>query len=221
MCGRFVQYSGIADFLEELGGPGEIASGYDNMPLDRYNVAPGTRVKLLRSSPQGMMIDYLNWGWAPHWATRMQKPINARVEKVAESKFYRQVWPHRCVIPANGWYEWVDEGGPRKQPYYIHLKNHHPMFFAAIGEFDGNEERNGFVIITADAEGGLLDVHDRRPIVLPPRSAREWLDQDTSTNRAAAILSEPASKAEDFVWYAVDRAVGNVRNQGARLIEAL
>ncbi|EPU1531249.1 TPA: SOS response-associated peptidase family protein, partial [Pseudomonas aeruginosa] len=81
------------------------------------------------------------------------------------------------------------------------------------------EERHGFVIITADAEGGMIDIHDRRPVVLSPELAREWVDGATPPERAEQMVLQEGEAPEVFTWYRVDRAVGNVRNQGAHLIE--
>ena len=105
-----------------------------------------------------------------------------------------------------------------KQPYYIHLKTNKPMFFAAIGGFTGHLDRDGFVIITADAKGGMVDIHDRRPVVLTPELAREWLSAETDSAKAQAIIEKATSDADKFEWYEVDRAIGNVHNQGSELI---
>jgi len=218
MCGRFAQYSGTLDFLEALAATLPVTGGYDNVPIARYNVAPATRVRLFRSGANGLVIDSVFWGWAPAWATRMSKPINARIEKVAVSRFYRQIWPHRCLIPANGWFEWLSRPAGGKQPYYIHASDDAPLFFAGVGQFE-QRDSDGFVIITADAEGGLLDIHDRRPVVLPPAIARKWLNSETSRTEAERLLLQHSAAAEDFSWHAVGKAVGNVHNQGEKLIE--
>lgn len=75
------------------------------------------------------------------------------------------------------------------------------------------------MIITADSAGGMVDIHDRRPVVLPPDLAREWLDPATPPERAEQIVLHQGEPAEAFTWYTVSRDVGNVRNQGAYLIE--
>jgi len=75
------------------------------------------------------------------------------------------------------------------------------------------------VIITADSAGGLLDIHDRRPVVLSPALGHEWLDPATPRERAEQMLLMQGETSEVFEWYKVDRAVGNVRNQGAELID--
>lgn len=83
MCGRFVQYEGMAILIEELSPQIELFSGYDAQPIDRYNVAPSTRVQVLHAAKDGLHIDAVKWGWAPFWAKgKRPDPINARVETV-------------------------------------------------------------------------------------------------------------------------------------------
>ncbi|KXK72472.1 hypothetical protein BC89_01185, partial [Pseudomonas monteilii] len=144
----------------------------------------------------------------------------ARVEKVAHGPFFREIWPHRAITPIDGWYEWVDEGGPKKQPYYIRRQDGRPALCASIGQFTGTE-RDGFVIITADAQGGMVDVHDRRPVVLSPELAYEWIEAAMPSERAEQLVLNLGEPAEAFDWYRVGIAVGNVRNQGAELINPL
>ncbi|MFD1260457.1 SOS response-associated peptidase family protein [Entomomonas asaccharolytica] len=219
MCGRFAQISRLKEVLEELARRLEQEEVNDNL-TGRYNIAPQSMVKILRVNDQKVIVDNVHWGWKPFWAKDMQPPINARIEKVASSKFYSQIWPHRCLIPANGWYEWVKEGSS-KQPYYIHLKTNKPMFFAGIGHFKENSDNNGFVIITADSQGGMIDIYDRRPVVLTPEYANEWIDSNTTLTRAEKIINDHYRKPKDFDWYKVSEAVGNVRNQGKELIKPI
>lgn len=161
-------------------------------------------------------------GWRPHRAKDRAAPINARVEKVAHGPFFRAIWPHRAIIAINNWLEWVDEGGPKKQPYLIRHRDQSPILCAAIGQYPNEEhgsgEHDGFVIITADSAGGMVDVHDRRPVVLSPELAREWLDPATPKERAEQMALHQGEPSEEFEWFQVDRAVGNVRNQGPELI---
>ena len=96
------------------------------------------------------------------------------------------------------------------------------MFYGALAQVTpGLEPRedDGFVIITAASDSGMVDIHDRRPLVLTPELANEWLDPATSAKRAEEIAKECCSPVEDFEWYPVCKAVGNVRNQGAKLVE--
>lgn len=227
MCGRLAQYRSMLDYLSELGSDQELIGPMSDLPIERYNIAPSTRVHLLHSTASGLAVAAVRWGWMPHWAKgKMPPPINARVEKVATGAYFRQIWPNRALVAADGWYEWVrDETDPkRKQPYFIRRHDGSPCFFATVGQYPSeaeSREDDGFVIITADAEGGMIDVHDRRPVVLSPELAREWVDSATSTLRAEQMLLHHGRPSEDFEWFQVDRAVGNARNQGAELIKPI
>jgi putative SOS response-associated peptidase YedK len=98
------------------------------------------------------------------------------------------------------------------------------MFYGALAQVTpGLEPRedDGFVIITAASDSGMVDIHDRRPLVLTPEMALEWMDPSTDAVRAEAIVRECCRPVEDFEWYAVGKAVGNVRNQGTGLIEPI
>ncbi|MFU7316055.1 SOS response-associated peptidase [Pseudomonas aeruginosa] len=222
MCGRLSQYTGLHEFVDALSMPNALVNLVGEQP-ERYNVAPSTAVTTLRLEGDALVAQAIRWGWRPFWARDRAAPINARAEKVATSRFYNSAWRHRALCPVSGWFEWVAEGGPRKQPFHIQHRDGSPILCAAIGQFPGLDdepgEQHGFVIITADAEGGMVDIHDRRPVVLSPELAREWLDPATPPERAEQIVLHQGEPAEAFTWYAVSRDVGNVRNQGAYLIE--
>ncbi|MDH0729212.1 SOS response-associated peptidase family protein [Pseudomonas sichuanensis] len=225
MCGRFAQYQGLADYLRELQAEQDVVSGYDNHPIARYNVAPGSRVLVLHNAEDGLRIDPCHWGWAPFWAKdKRPAPINARVETVTTGKFFKALWPQgRALVMADGWYEWVaDPQDPkRKQPYFIRLKSGAPMFMAALAEVRPGLEANegdGFVIITAASDAGMVDIHDRRPLVLGAEHARMWIDPELSAVEAERVAREQCLPVEAFEWFAVGRQVGNVRNEGAELI---
>ncbi|WP_338722890.1 SOS response-associated peptidase family protein [Pseudomonas tolaasii] len=225
MCGRLTQYRGIHDFVAALSMPNALVNSVGEQPLERYNVAPSTPVALLHLENGLLHADLVRWGWRPHWAKDRAPPINARVEKVANGPFFRAIWPHRAIAPIDSWFEWVDEGGPKKQPYLIRRRDGAPVLCAAIGQLPDADEGagvdDGFVIITADSAGGMLDIHDRRPVVLNPLLAREWLDPATSRNRAEQLVLFQGEPSEVFEWYRVDTAVGNPRHDGAHVIEPI
>lgn len=222
MCGRLSQYHGIHDFVDALSMPYPLVNSIGDQPLERYNVAPTTQVVLLRLEEKKLHADLVRWGWRPHWAKDRAAPINARVEKVAHSAFFRAIWPHRAIAPIDNWFEWVDEGGPKKQPYLIRRRDGRPALCAAIGQFSAEpNEHDGFVIITADTAGGMIDVHDRRPVVLAPELAREWLTPTTSNQQAEHMALNLGEPSEAFEWFRVGAPVGNARNQGPSLIEKL
>ncbi|MND76957.1 putative SOS response-associated peptidase YedK [compost metagenome] len=93
---------------------------------------------------------------------------------------------------------------------------------AAIGStpFERGDEAEGFLIMTSAADKSLVDIHDRRPLVLSPEAARKWMRQDVSGREAEDIISDGTVPADKFIWHAVTQAVGNPRNQGPELIEA-
>ena len=225
MCGRLSQYRGIHDFVAVLSIPDALINHVGDAPLARYNAAPTTALAVLHQHEQQVCADNLRWGWRPHWAKDRAAPINARVEKVAHGLFFRAIWRQRLIVPIDNWFEWVDTPDSGRQPWLIRRADQGPVFCAAIGQFPtpGTQTRedDGFVIITADSAGGLLDIHDRRPIVLCTDLAREWLDPATPVERAEQMLLFEGESSEAFAWHKVDKAVGNSRNQGAQLIEAI
>ncbi|MGB3122833.1 MAG: SOS response-associated peptidase family protein [Pseudomonas sp.] len=225
MCGRLTQYRGIHDFVAALSMPNALVNTVGEQPLERYNVAPSTQVALLHLENNLLHADRVRWGWRPHWAKDRAPPINARVEKVANGPFFRAIWTHRAIVPIDNWFEWVDEGGPKKQPYLIRRRDRAPVLCAAIGQLPDADEGagldDGFVIITADSAGGMVDIHDRRPVVLAPQLAREWLDPATPRGRAEQMLLFQGEPSEVFEWFRVDSAVGNPRHDGPHVIEPI
>ncbi|WP_112289699.1 SOS response-associated peptidase family protein [Rahnella sp. AN3-3W3] len=188
MCGRFTQYEPRSHYIEVLAPDKEFASGIDDIPIDRYKVAPGTRVLLLNQRDDKIYLDPVSWGYQPGWAKESKRPpmINARVETVATSRMFKPLFEHgRALVMADGWYEWKKDRSDSKikQPYFIYHKSHVPLFLAAISRYHpgaaGTPEDDGFVIVTAASDHGLLDIHDRRPLVLDPVKALEWLNGDT------------------------------------------
>ncbi|MGE8046982.1 SOS response-associated peptidase family protein [Pseudomonas monteilii] len=228
MCGRYSIYASMDHYLRQLSLDLVVINGYDHEPINRYNVAPSTRVEVIRQIGDELTVERVKWGWSPLWAKgKRPDPINARAETVVTGKFFKGLWPGgRALAPANGWFEWIpDPTEPkRKQPYYITGADGAPLYFAALAEVHQSlepDERDGFVIITAPADQGLIDIHDRKPLVLTPQTALEWLAPTTSPERAAAIVETECRQAGDFRWYPVGKAVGNVRNQGAELIRPI
>ncbi|TNV22811.1 SOS response-associated peptidase [Buttiauxella sp. B2] len=222
MCGRFSQSQTREDYLSYLADEAERNIPYDPEPIARYNVAPGTRVLLLSERDEKLHVDPVHWGYAPAWWDKTPL-INARVETAATSRMFKPLWQHgRAIVFADGWFEWKKDG-EKKQPYFIHRADGKPIFMAAIGStpFERGDDAEGFLIVTTAADKGLIDIHDRRPLVLSPEAARTWMRQDIGGTILEDLVVQGAVAADKFAWYQVTRAVGNVRKQGSDLINPI
>ncbi|WP_337022484.1 MULTISPECIES: SOS response-associated peptidase family protein [unclassified Pantoea] len=221
MCGRFAQYSSRDEYFESLGlTPEEIL--YDPEPIGRFNVAPGTKVLLLNQRDEELHLDPVYWGYGPEWWDK-QPLINARGETAATGRMFKPLWNHgRAIVPADAWYEWKRDG-EKKQPYLIYHKKNEPLFFAAIGKapYDIDHGHEGFVIVTAASNKGMVDIHDRRPLVLSADAVLEWLSEETTPARAQEIAHDATVPEKAFTWHPVSAKVGNIHNQGANLIEEI
>ena len=168
-------------------------------------------------------------GLRPIVGTGKRPPaINARVETAATSKFFRDIWQTgRAIVPADGWYEWKkDAANPKiKQPYYITLRSGEPMFSLRSGGFSEASleprDGDGFVVITSSSAAGMLDIHDRRPLVLSPEYAALWMQQELLPLKAEELALAHGLCVEEFEWHPVGKDVGNVRNDGPELINRI
>lgn len=173
MCGRFAQASAPQE-LADLFGLVELP------PMEPvYNVAPGTSPAILRVDKNGIReMVRGSWGLVPFWVKKPEsfKPfINARAETVTEKPSFRSAIKHgRCVVPVDGFYEWAP-GTPHKIPVYFTAPDGGPLFLAGISE---SGKRDTFAILTREAEGPMLPVHDRQPVILNPEKILDWLSPD-------------------------------------------
>ena len=138
------------------------------------------------------------------------------------NRMFKLLWQHgRAICFADGWFEWMLEG-EKKQPYFTHRKDGKPIFMAALGRvsFERGDEAEGFLSVAAATDQGLVDIHDRRPLVLVPEASRGWMRQDIGGKEAQEIAADGSVSADHFTWHHVSRAVSNVKNQGPELIEA-
>lgn len=213
MCGRIRQAGDGEQYMETLRwNPRGLLD--DDKRL-RYNVPPGTRPLVMHRLGDGAeQADCLFWGYKPPWYKR-GPASNARLDTVLKgSPFWKPLLTHRIIVPAEGWYEWTGDKGD-KQPWFISPKDKRPILMAGITAWVPGREvlaETGFAVITDDAAGGMVDIHDRRPICLTPDDALAWVDPGTHVDDALALLSTGRPESA-FQWWQVIRAVGNSRYQ--------
>lgn len=223
MCGRFTQ---LAPWPEVWAFSQPLVLATPDAPLmPRWNLAPSTAAWVIASDGQGgAKAGAMRWGLVPHWAADAKggfTTINARLETAAEKPAFRGSWQRRrCLVPANGYYEWVSDADGRKQPYYLQPAEAPLLMFAGLWDRwiapDG-EAMLSFSIVTEAAEGDMAALHHRRPLMLQGRQFADWL---SAAPEALPTLLAGAPRPR-LRWHAVGPAVGNARNEGSALVEPL
>ena len=218
MCGRFTQYSSPQRYAELFG----INSGLAHN--ERYNVTPGTDILACRLSMEGNReLVPLHWGLVPSWSKGPDKRysmINARAETVATKPAYRAPFRrHRCLIPADGFYEWHEENG--KQPYYIHRADNMPLAFAGLWDHwdDGAGDRiESCTIIVCEVNRLMRPIHERMPVILNADVFDAWLESE-DTEYLQSLLKPDEETELDI--YPVSREVNYPKNDYAGLLDHL
>jgi putative SOS response-associated peptidase YedK len=212
MCGRFALYSDYPKLSAALKLPLE----EPEQPLtQRYNVPPGTYITAVRHADDEapLVMDELWWGYRPHWAIdKAPQPINATVEKVATSSYFKGAFAHhRCLVPADGWFEWVPVDG-KKQPHFLCREDREPLWLAGIWaeRADGTP---GCAIITEPARGAAKEIHSRMPLALDSGSLEPWLDPDL-TDRETIRSVVHHLDAELITYWPVSPRVNRPGNDG-------
>jgi putative SOS response-associated peptidase YedK len=224
MCGRYAsarspdELTLVFDALD--GTAGEV-------PPPDYNVAPTKPVYAVRSRDTSRRLDVLTWGLVPSWAkdrTIGSRLLNARAETLGDKPAFRSAFARRrCLIPADGWYEWAPrEHGPGRQPYYLTPADGSVLAFAGLWEVWGTAEDRLLTctVVTTASQGALTDVHDRMPLVLPPDRWATWLGEGPERSPADLLAPTPAEMVGALEIRPVGPEVGNVRNNGADLVTA-
>jgi len=215
MCGRYTL---------ALPDPGAIRDrfpiGEEIEPRQRFNVAPGDDVLVVTTDRAGAPHgELLRWGLVPSWAKTPDtglKMINARLETVTERPAYRRAFQRfRCLIVADGFYEWQRVTGARKQPFHITRDDGGLFAFAglwSIWHAPDDTTLRTCTIITRPANAAICALHDRMPVILAPETESAWLDTGTPAERLDAILT--GLPAERTALMAVSTAVNDARYDG-------
>jgi putative SOS response-associated peptidase YedK len=224
MCGRFVSAT----------PPDQIARYFDAVddtaqaPEANFNVAPTTDIFAIRSDGQVRRLEQLHWGLVPFWAKDPSignRMINARAEGIADKNAYKRAFrKRRCIIPADGFYEWkVVPGQKKKQPMYIHRPDGEPLAFAGLWEVwrskdDPDQQLQSCTIITGAPNEKIAEIHDRMPVILPPSAWDAWLDPELDDLDVLGKLLVPAP-ASLLTVHPVGFDVNNVRNNDPHLVD--
>jgi len=225
VCGRYVQASS-PELLAERFGVDDVQVK-EHAPA--YNVAPRAEVPAVRRRKDRTVLSRLRWGLVPSWAKDPKigdRLINARAESLAAKPAYRTAFAkRRCLIPADGFYEWqARPGQKRKQPMFVHRRDGEPMAFAGLWEAWRDPEQGEdadwlrtCAIVTTTANDLLAPIHDRMPVILPESAWDTWLDPDPDS-RALQSLLVPAP-AELVVAYPVSPLVNSAKHDGPELVQ--
>jgi len=216
MCGRFALKASPTELITFF----KIAECIDFAP--RFNIPPGTDIPVIRRSPEGQRVMHLlRWGLVPHWAkdpTIGNRLANARGESVAEKPAFREAFrKRRCLVPADGFYEWKTEGRT-KQPYYFSRVSGEPLALAGLWESwrapDGSILRTVGLITTA-ANALMEPIHERMPVILEPEDWAGWLEGPVE--QASRLIVPYAG--DDLQCWLVDRRMSRTTEEGEKLIE--
>jgi len=190
----------------------------------RYNIAPSQPVLIVRLNERGERhLGLVRWGLIPGWVKDPRDYamlINARSETAATKPSFRGAMRHRrCLVPANGFYEWTGPSG-HKQPYLIAKPDQSLLAFAGLHEHwlgpDGSEI-DTMAILTCDANATIGRIHDRMPVIIEPENFDRWLNCRAHQPGDVADLLAPA-RADLLTMIEIDRAIGNSRREGPELI---
>jgi len=219
MCGRF----GIATDIEDL----QDFFIFDPMSVEyvkRWNVAPTDPV-LTYGARGPQTAEYMRWGLIPHWSRpggrKLPLAINAKAETLTNNGMFK--WPferRRCLVIADGFYEWRKNEDGSKTPFRIGLSTWEPFGFAGV--YDQWQGPGGPVrsctIVTTTPNALMGPIHDRMPVILPRSAYDEWLDEGSRNTEVLSRLLVPYTATEMAV-YEIGSAIGAVKNDTSDLIE--
>jgi putative SOS response-associated peptidase YedK len=227
MCARYTLRKHLAEVAQLLAA--RLFPGLEAQPR-RYNIAPSQPVPVVAGDERGQTtLRLMRWGLVPHWAKDLAigaKLINARIETAGEKPAFRDAMKYRrCLIPADGFYEWTagpGQSGGRKQPYFIHRIDDGVLAFAGLWEHwqDGHgNELETCTILTTAANDTVRPLHDRMPVILDPTRSAGWM-QAPSAAEALAFIQGP-SEPPKLTLHPVSPRVNRPTVDDPRCVEPL
>ncbi|MEA1946674.1 MAG: SOS response-associated peptidase [Thermodesulfobacteriota bacterium] len=222
MCGRFSQFSSFQKIQQTFNIETVL---FETIP--NYNVAPTQEILTIIKHDNENKLEKLHWGLVPFWARDISigsRMINARAETVAGKPSFRNAFKkRRCLIPADGFYEWKGEKG-NKQPYYVFIPSSEPFAFAGLWErwTDKDEESvyNSCTIITTAASESIREIHHRMPVILDPKFHEKWLNAKIQDPKDLEIILRDGL-IHDMKYYPVLKLVNSVKNNDPNCIKPI
>jgi putative SOS response-associated peptidase YedK len=228
VCGRFTSTTAASDLAAYFETEGEVVDLGEN-----HNVTPTSDIHVVREDTDGRRrLDIMFWGLVPQWAESPaigSRMINARSETVATKPSFRAAFRRRrCLIPVDGFYEWVPiSGHRRKQPMFITSRSREPLALAGLWEtwrpIDASADEpplRSCTIITGEPNALVAPLHDRMPVILDRGTWDSWLDPANDDIEALQSMLLPAPE-ELLEYWPVSTDVNDVRMNGPRLIDAV
>lgn len=213
MCGRYASSRG-ADYLA---GFFDVEEPPEEELPPSFNVAPTDPVYAVLQRSSGRLLKVCRWGLVPSWAKDPKvgaRFINARQESLADKPAFRSAYQRRrCLVPADGYYEWKPEG-TSKQPYFLTSQDREPLPMAGLYEI-WNRELWTVTVITTTAPDELGEIHDRTPLMVPRDGWATWLDPGIADPGELLVPGVPGV----LDAWPVSKDVGNVRNNRPDLVE--
>jgi putative SOS response-associated peptidase YedK len=221
MCGRFTQRISSGEFGRIFG-----ADDLADLPADRFNVAPTDPVAAVVQREHRRALVACRWGLVPRWASDVRigsRLFNARAETVATTPAFRDAFrTKRCIIPANGFYEWQRGPDGGRVPHYVSRADDAPLAFAGLWSTwrppAGGDALRTCTILTTTPNELVARLHDRMPVILSPDCWASWLDPAMHEPGPLLRMLRP-SPAEELDVYPVAPLVNSVRNNGPLLVE--
>ena len=224
MCGRFVQNIPFETLQQNF----NIRATASDI-ISNYNVAPTQEILTIIKHDNENTLEKLHWGLVPFWAKDISigsRMINARAETVSSKPSFRDAFKkRRCLIPADGFYEWTGEKG-NKQPYYVTSPSGEPFAFAGLWETwtpkksDEKSVYKSCTIITTAACESIREIHNRMPVILGPGFYEKWLNVEIQDSNELEIILKDGI-IHDMKYYPVSTFVNSVKNNDSNCIKPI
>lgn len=220
MCGRFTLYHSWSEVHDAFNLIRPVDVGRNVPP--RYNIAPTQVVLFVSEIEEQRRLMEGRWWLVPFWAKEVPKwtLFNARSEDAYKKPAFRESFKSkRCLIPADGFYEWTKAEDGGKDPHYIFLPGHEPFAFAGLWATNDDLDITSCTILTTTAAKEIEHLHNRMPIILSRNTYDEWLNVNTSVEDARQLLGH--NQGSELTSYRVSREVNSSKASSAELIKPI